>query len=57
MLDGIIPRAAQALADCIGPRKAWALVIDDPAGEKLYSSETPQRAAALLRRAAERRRP
>jgi hypothetical protein len=52
-----VERAAQALAHAIGPRRAWCLVVDDPAnGERLYTSETPERARALLRRAAERRR-
>ena len=51
-----VERAAQLLADAIGPRRPWVLVVDDPEGERLYTSETSDRARSLLRRAAERRR-
>lgn len=55
--DDVTQRAAQALADAIGPRRPWVLVVDDAqCEERTYSNETPERARSLLRRAAERRR-
>jgi len=52
-----VERAAQSLADAIGPRRPWVLVVDGAGGEeKLFTSETPERARSLLRRVAERRR-
>ena len=53
-----IEAAAQHLANVIGPRRWWVLVIDDPQGEPLlFSNETPERVRELLRRGSARRRP